>query len=273
MTTLGFVERYTFDGYDLADYATGVHAVDGVDDFPTLRGDSPPKSGLPGRTALGGLLDSREIQLSLYVSPWDPAGAVPADQRVGMRTNLDALYAILDPHRGQKLLTRRMPDATVRSASAQVRAVMEFPTKARQRLKFLVATFELADPYWYGATTTGPGSTATPASPTAFSFTNPGKVRAHRLLIDFTGPITNPRLTNLTTGAWVQFTGVVASTKHLLIDAYAFTATNDGANVEGLITQGSTVPFMDLAPGVNSMQVTASSPGGSVLVTAYPAFL
>ena len=273
MTTIALNERWTFDGLDMSSYAYHVRSVQGADDVPALRGDSVPRTGLPGRVDLGGLLDSRLVTLTMFVSPLSAAGVAPVDQRDGVLDNVDALKQTLDPHRGQKTLAQLMPDGTTRSNLARVRTLANFTKMVGGRAVVLAVTLELADPYWYGASTTGPGSVSVSASPTAFTFNNTGLIAGHRTAFDFTGPVTNPRLTNLTNGAWFEVEAVVASTKHLVVDAYAFTAVNDGTDVSGAVTQGSQYPFMELAPGNNSMQVTADATGGSLLVTHYGAFL
>lgn len=270
MTTLALPERWTFGGADLSSYATVVLMVVGADEFPSIRGDDSPLTGLHGRQSLGKLFDSRRVALTLFVSSMNAAGVDGGASQA--RTNLDALYAIF-ALRAQGALTRLMPDATTRQAQAEVVAVNSFTDTVAHHAFTLVVQFQLADPFWYGASTTGPGSQSTASSPKDFNFTPGGSFATRNLLIDFTGPQTHPRLTNTTTGAYVDVNAVVASAKHLLISPYLFTALNDGVDVIGLVTHGPTVDWLSLIPGVNALRATNTSAGGSVVVTAYPAFI
>jgi len=270
MTTIALPERWTFAGLDLSSYATLTALVTGADELPPLRGENWQRSGADGRTHVAKRLDSRKVSLALIVNAMaaDGSGSGAAQTR----TNIDALLAVLGP-RVQGTLTRLMPDGTTRSGQAECMSVQNWSEPVGKEFAALVATFEMADPYWYGASTTGPGSTSTPASPTDFTFTLAGNVRnVRRLTIDWTGPVTNPRLTNQTTGAYVNVAQAVTSGQHLIIDATAWTVLNNGVNAMPALTHGPTVALFDLAPGANSLRATAGTPGGSVLVTAYPAW-
>lgn len=269
MTTLATSEKWTFAGVDLSSYATLVASVAGADEMPPLRGDDAAKTGLTGRQYLAKLLDYRRVTLVLFVSSLSASGVDGGAAQA--RTNLDALYAVLAP-RAQAALVRTMPDASTRQAQAECVAVNNFQDPVAHHAFILSAEFRLTDPWWYGASTTGPGSTSINANPKDITFVNPGSARNHRLLIDITGSITNPRVTNQTTGAFVQFTGTVGASKHLLIDPYAFTITNDGADVIGSLSHGPTVPWLDIVPGSQVFRVTGGTTG-SIVITAWPAYL
>jgi hypothetical protein len=261
MTTILLApDRWTFGGLNLSTYAYLVRKVDGADEFPALRGEDPPFAGLPGRLSLGKLDDARRLALALYVFPMDAAGALVEPTAVRQaRVNLDALYAILG-HGGQQALVRILPDASSRTAQAEVVAVSDFTDEVSGLVLGLVADFYLADPYFYGADVVD--ERTIPATSTPVTFTHPGNVRGHRVLFDFLGPITNPRVTH-TTGIWVQYTGAVAGTKHLVIDCEAFTALKDGANVIGSITHSGAFEFFRVEPGANVLSVTGSAMDGN----------
>jgi hypothetical protein len=273
MTTILLApDRWTFGGLDLSSYAYLVRKVTGADDFPALRGEDPSFAGLPGRLSLGKLEDARRLALALYVFPKDASGALVEPTAVRQaRANLDALYAILGKG-GQQALVRVLPDATSRTAQAEVVAVSDFSDEASGLVLGLVADFWLADPYFYGADVTD--ERAIPSSPTAFTLTNPGTVRGHRVRITFTGPITNPRVTQVTTGIWVQYTGAVLSGDNLVIDCEAFTALNDGVNAIGAITHSGAYEFFRVEAGANALSVTGSAMDGNTRLetTIRPAY-
>jgi len=107
--------------------------------------------------------------------------------------------------------------------------------------------------------------------------TNAGTVPAEKMVLDFLGPISNPRLANLTLdagGAWyVEGLVTVAAGEHLLIDTGLWTATNGGLEAIGSIRHSGAFVFFRLAPGPNSLRVTATSPGGSLTITYSSAYI
>lgn len=270
MTTLALPERWTFGGVDLSSYAIIAPNVVGADEFPPIRGDDMQQTGRHGRQWLPKLYDSRRVALTLFVSSLSAAGVEGGAAQA--RTNLDTLYTVLCLG-AQATLARLMPDGSTRSADAECVAVNNFSDPAAHNAFTLTVQFQMADPLWYAASTTGPGSQSTASSPKDFNFTNAGSAPTQRLVIDFTGPQTNPRLTNQTTGGYVDLAAVVASAKHLIIDTAAYTALNDGVDVVPSLTHGPFTDWMHLVQGVNALRATNTSAGGSVLVTALPAYL
>lgn len=272
MTTLALGERWTFAGVDLSSYAIITPLVVGADELPAVRGDDFVRSGVQGRLYASKLLDSRRVALSLIVTALDASGTYGGPSRA--RTNLDALLAVLAP-RGQSALTRLMPDGTTRTAQAECIAVNNISDPAAHEVFRLTAQFQMTDPLWYGPTTTGgagAGTVNVTASPTDFTFVLGGNAKSTRLTISFVGAITHPRITNNSTGAMVDINQAVGGSKLLLIDAQAFTALNDGVDAIANLTHGPTVTLFDLIPGNNLLRVTASSPGGTVQVSALPAW-
>lgn len=274
MTTLALTEQWTFAGVDLSTYARLVRSADGADSFPDLRGDDVPVPGIRGRRPLGKVFDSRRIALALFVRDVDDAGvAVGPTEKRGARTNLDALLAVIG-RRTTASLVRTMPDGSTRTGTAEV--VSAEATKEYGGAGWiLVVDFQLADPFLYGASSATVQAIA--ASPTNFSITNVGTVAAEKIVLTFTGPITNPRLANLTLdagGAWyVEALVSVAAATTLVIDAGKWTALNAGVEAIGSIRHSGGFPFFRLDPGVNSLRVTATTPGGSLTVAYSPAFL
>jgi hypothetical protein len=272
MTTLAVApDRWSYGGLDLSSYAYLVREVSGADEFPKLRGEDAPFTGLPGRRPMGKLPDARRLALGLWVAPLTAAGTLvePTNRRQA-RKNLDELYTVLG-RRAQQALVRTLPDASSRTAMAEVVDVSGFTDSLSGELFGLVVDFALADPYLYGADVVLSG--ATPASPTDLAVTHPGTVRGGRLVLDFTGPIANPRVTNLGNGQYVEALVTVASARHLLIDVSAFTASNDGANAIGSIRHSGAYRFLELDPGAQTLRVSATTPGGSLAVTFSPPYL
>jgi len=200
--------------------------------------------------------------------------ATPLTNTRQARANLDALYAIFGD-RTPGALVRVMPDASERTATAEVVAVGDINDTFGGEALGIVVDFLLADPLFYGAAVSP--SEATASSPTNFNLTNAGSVSTHRPVLTFTGPISNPRLINLTidsgAGFYVECLVTVASGELLVIDCGAWTATNNGVNAIGSIRHSGAFEFFRLVPGVNSLRVTSTSPGGSLAIAYAPSFL
>ena len=275
MTHLPMPEAWRFKSVDLSTYATLVRRVDGVDAFPDLRGENRVVPSITGRRHAGKQHDQRRLTLALWVNSLDAGGTLtePTNARQA-RANLDALYALFGD-RVAGALVRVMPDGSERTAIAEVVAVGDIEDEFGHEGYGIVADFLLADPAFYGG-----GSYATQAiaaSPTNFSVTNAGSLATHRPIITFTGPISNPRLINLTldSGAafYVECLVTVASAALLVIDCGAWTALNDGVNAIGSIRHSGAFEFFRLVPGANSLRVTATTPGGSVRLDWSPPYL
>lgn len=266
MTTIALAERFTFAGYDLSTYAVILTAPGaGIDEFPAVRGDDAPLTGLPGRRFLTKTFESRRVGLVLAVLGTNAAGAVTTTPAQHARANLDALYAILGL-RTQGALVRLMPDGSTRTAQAEVVNVRNVSDPANHEVFILTVDFQLADPFWYIAALVDSSRAFTVGVP--FNLTQAGTAPTHKVLFVLLGTITNPRITNNTTGYYVQYTGTITTPRTVTIDGAAFTAVHSlNGNVINLITHGGGAPFMLFAPGVNSITVTGTSPSGSTLTS------
>ena len=275
MTNLAMPERWRFRGTDLSTYAVLVRKVDGVDELPDLRGENPVVPGITGRRFARKRMDQHRLTLALWVQSIDAAGArtEPTYERQ-LRANLDSLHALFSG-RTAGALVRVMPDGSERTATAEVVAVGNIDDDYAGQAIGLTVDFLLADPVFYGAPATVTQAIA--ASPTNLTVTNAGSTSTHRPVLTFTGPISNPRLTNLTIDAggafYVEALVTVASAKLLVIDCGAWTAANDGVNAIGSIRHSGAFEFFRLEPGANSLRVTSTSPGGSLSLVYAPPYL
>jgi hypothetical protein len=268
MTTLAISpDRWTFDGTDLSSYTVLVQETGDAEDLPPLRGEDLAVPNLPGRRWAAKLPDARRLSLNLYITDMNASGGrtESTDQRQA-QANLDALRLLFGKP-GQKSLVHTMPDASTRTAQAEV---VSFQVKEQitPRVAFLaVVDFALADPYLYAANVVD-AAHAINSSPHDITFTNPGTARTNRITLDFTGPISSPRVTQVTTGIYVECLVTVASGKHLIIDCAAFTATNDGVNAIGSIRHSGDFRWLIVEPGAQTLRVTSTSPGGTLTTTA-----
>jgi hypothetical protein len=267
MTTLTIrPDRWTFRGTDLSTYATLVANVDGAEDLPVLRGSNIPVPNLPGQMYAPKLPDTKRLALALHVTNMDAAGTLTAPTEVRQaQANLEALRKLFSIP-GLGALVHVLPDGSSRTAQAEaVRFQSIEPLYGRHAFGAIV-DFELADPYFYGAAVVD-AARSIAASPTDFTFTNPGEQRTNRVTFDFIGPIANPRITQQTTGIYVECLVTVASTKHLIVNCELFTATNDGVNAIASIRHSGDFRWMLLEPGAQTLRVTATTPGGTLTTT------
>lgn len=272
MTTLAIApDRWTFDGTDLSSYALILSGSLDTEDLPGLRGEDVAVPYLPGRRWAAKLPDSRRLSLALLVTDQAVGGglALP-DGRQQFQANLDGLRSVLAKP-GRRSLVHYLADGSSRTAQAECLGLQVGETFGNREGTVAVADFMLADPYFYGSPLVDAGRSIA-ASPTAFTLTHPGTARTNRIVLDFLGPISNPRLTNATNGLYVECLVAVASGKHLLIDCERFTATNDGVQAIGSVRHSGDFRWMILEPGANSISVTATSPGGSLTTTAQNPF-
>lgn len=275
MTTIAHEgERHLVDGLELTTYRYQVRTVAGLDAHPDVRGEDVPVPNLPGRRPLPRVDDARLLAYGLWITDTDEDGALAATEALRdaqYRANLELLQTTLGKRHAQATLQRILGDGTTLTATGWSLGLEELEHPVRKELKGATARFQLADPYFYAADVVD-AARAIAASPTDWTLQHPGTARGHRLLLDFTGPITNPRLTNLTTGWYVEALVTVAAGEHLLIDTRAFTATNDGDNAVGSIRHSGGFAWLAVDPGDNAMRVTATTPGGTLTTTFEPPY-
>lgn len=268
MTTLAVrPDRWTFDSVDLSSYAVLVRNMNDAEDLPGLRGEDVAVPYLPGRRFAPKLPDAKRMALALWITDTNDAGVLvePTAQRQA-QVNLDSLRTLF-ARPGRRSLVHVLPDGTSRTAMAEVVSFQVQESRGRRETFLAVVDFALADPFLYGANVVDAGRSIA-SSPTDFSITNPGTYRTNRIVLDFTGPISNPRVLQQTTGIYVECLVTVGSGLHLIIDCENFTATNDGLNAIGSIRHSGDFRWLILEPGANSLRVTATTPGGTLTTTA-----
>lgn len=158
-------------------------------------------------------------------------------------------------------------------ARVAARPTVNVDPESRYAVRDVSCDFVRLSDWFASAATTG--SQAVSATPTSFNITNGGNAICRTAVFTFTptgaGALaTNPKLFNLTTGYTQNFqyntTAIPlnATTKRLKVDCENYTVlrsidsgvtypTNDYTN---FVLPATQVACMELAPGVNSMQVT-----------------
>jgi len=104
-----------------------------------------------------------------------------------------------------------------------------------------------------------------------FVLTNTGSAPAFPV-ITLTGPLTNPYLTNLRTGAFLKFNYTIGTGDPPVVINCQTQAITQGANVKnGIQSQDST--FWDLLSGPNTIGFSAAGGSGTASVSFQPSFL
>jgi hypothetical protein len=271
-------EFWDVDGVSLNQYAWNITTLGGSrGGLPPLRGDNVQYAYRPGKDFRTKVPDSRVLTLAMWVAGVSPTTDLPAaNQRVQWNDNWRALRRLLWTPGRQVDLTRRAQYSTgleVHTAKAQLAGTMDPSMTGRTRAEFTI-DFLLADPYFYGVSST----TSVPVS-TPTTVTNAGDDVAgySNFQLVFHGPLTAPKVTNSTysPSVWVKAGSGIASGDTLTLDVESYTASraSDSANLIGTVSHSGARQWMLLAPGANTLTLTADGGSGSVDVVFRPPYV
>jgi hypothetical protein len=268
MTTIALPDRWLFGGVDLSTFAQ-VAQVSAGEGLPAPRGENYLTPSLPGRRHVPKADDQARVALALTIFGANAAGGLDigiADELGQAQANLDALRTLFGRRHLTQPLVHVLPGGTQRTGQAAVADFSSVEVQAGRALFGAIVDFELPDPYLYGVDVVD-GPRAIAVSPTDFVLTHPGSARGHRFTLDFLGPISNPRVTNLLTGVYVECFVTVAPTKHLVIDVSGFTAANDGVFAGGSIGHSGDFRWLLAEPGAQTLRVTGTGLTGATRLT------
>lgn len=256
-------EVYKIDGVSVSDLLSSVQVLDGWTAVPPMRQSDTP---VPGRVG------------DAPTNPWPGArpasvgGLIKGTSRSDMLTKLRRFMSVAY-HGGKPMtLTKTLPltASTDFTATAQARYIdgLESYVEISGNVCRVIAEFSILEAYWYGVDLidTGVKSDAT------FSIDALGEVPTHKVLVTLSGGSTTQRLTNTTTGDWVQY-GASSTATPVVLDVAAFTAAQGATNPIQYVTSGdsnASYYWMTVAPGINTFTLTG---GGSVRVAYRAAYL
>lgn len=224
--------------------------IDGLDgaDIRDARELNP---GFHGETAFDSLYGGKSITLS---------GKIRAYSLKKLRDLEQALRAALgdlqehpliihgaDPANDVMILCKNFQKPAIREVQADFNHTRAFQISLRAAAPFILSYLEHY----------APGAMA--ASPTSVVASNSGNFAA-RPRIKLVGPLTNPVITNLTTGIQMLINGTITSGQVWEINTRTSTLVDqDGDNKFSAldVTSG----WIELAPGINTIQVTATGLG------------
>lgn len=263
-------EYWEVDNTSLSRYAWGIETVGGSRwGLPPLRGENQTFAYLPGQSARPKIPDSRTIILSMFVIGIDPStDAYVSNPRVQWNDNWRALQRLFFTPTRQLTLTRRWESATggMQSGTAQAQMVgmMDPEMTGRSRATFEVELL-LADPFFYGPVIT---KTLVYNTPQVIAYAGDYETgTAKDMTLKFTGPLTNPRVTNSTptVPVWMQIGTSIAGGDSVTasLQTGRVIRASDSANLVGGLTHSGTRRWISLYGGNNTVTLTGSSGTGT----------
>jgi hypothetical protein len=273
MSVLALPDRWRFDGVDLATLAVSVRQIDAAEDGPPLRGEDVLVPNLPGKAWAPKQPDARRLALACFVGGSNASGGLDPglDELRQAQRNLDGLRELAQ-REGLRPLVHILPDGSERTAMAECVAFREATIMAARAAFAAVLDFNLPDPWFYGPPVVVSASLI--GSPTDVALDHPGTATGHKVVLDLLGPVTNPRVTVLSTGVWVEALVTVGAGEHLVIDGAAFTAAVDATSAIGSIRHSGSALWLPIPPGAQTLRVTADAvgSGASIQVTFQPPY-
>jgi hypothetical protein len=234
-------ETLTVDGLILNTLAKNIETRTGRMHIPGLR---TPNSQVPSRHGelwtKYKVYEPGTLTLSMWVLGCDDNGTVPggSSARKEFIKNRDSLIQYFTAQQSLRLLKQTMPDGSVRQAYGEVLAAIDFSAFNPLDARFGV-DFNLPYVFWEDETlqtdvaialaSEGVNGGAATAVPTWDGANAP----IEDLIIKIKGPAVNPKLIDVWSGHYFQWTGTLASTDTLTVDASAWTATVGATNVIG----------------------------------------
>ena len=255
--------------------------VDGLESLPEIRNQDDNRGYQDGMFTGRDFLGGRTITIEMYVF---------GDSTFGMQYNLDLLQRNLVPQQqGTGLLQFKLPNNAVQRIDARVRRrATSIDIDYSSGRGKAIYEFFCPDPRYYDDTLNTVDITAT-ATPTGRTYdrdydldygggantgiiTNAGWATSYPL-ITITGPATNPRVIDASTGQVILVDYVLQTTDTLVIDTDYRTVTINGVNRRAILNNSSS--WFAAPPGTSlyQFQATGTGVGTSCVVTWRNAYI
>jgi phage-related protein len=260
-----------------------IMTLDGLEDLPVIRNQDDNRGYQDGMWTGRDFLSGRTLVFVMTIR---------GDANNSMQQNLDALQAALVPQQqGTGLLQFQLPDADLQRVNARVRR-RNITINTDYSSGMATATYEFfcPDPRYYdnaeqstdlinAATTAGRTydrvytATQTPnANPFETGMSYGGGSTAANIiqndgwattypLITITGPCINPKVTNVTAGAFLLVDAAIGTEDTLVLNTDLRTVTLNGVNRRALLNNSST--WFAAPPGTSYYTFTATATDGN----------
>lgn len=256
------------DGIRLDSFAYAITSRTGWDQTPGLSGNNTKIPGRDGEVWRAKDYGTGRLVLDLFVQGTDADGSIPAGSTAEktFRANIDALLATFSKRASLLTVDKEIEDGTVRRNFAEVGAVIQPDYFDGDTVATFTVELIFPDPLWKATTVTT--STGVGALSAFAGITAP----IADAVITIAGPATNPKVTDVVSGAWIQYTGTIASGSSLVIDCAAFTAKIGSSSVIAAMTFNPGPRFFSLTPSTSLVpSVTLNS--GTLTIAAARRFI
>jgi hypothetical protein len=259
------IHPVTVDGVSLDTVAYNIEAK--TRQWPAARAADVAVPGVDGEIAsLNDDLDSTLVSLSMWVLGTDTTGAIPGGSTAmdQCRANMDTLaHLFRKTHALLDVRETSHTSGTIRQAYCKVVDAIAPDIKAGGLGRFTVS-LKVPDGLWQDVSTADWTSTPTIVSGNFYEITTlqgaTGPTNDAIILV--TGPVTNPKLTDFTTGAYVQLNQTLTGSQFWRLNMatwstrYGASLTLGSTDATGTDGQASTVfgggkaQFLRLVPSV-----------------------
>jgi hypothetical protein len=260
-----------------------IMTLDGLEDLPVIRNQDDNRGYQDGMWTGRDFLSGRTLIFVITIR---------GDANNSMQQNLDAMQAALVPQQqGTGLLQFQMPDSDLQRVNARVRRRnIQINTDYSSGMATATYEFFCPDPRYYdnaeqstdlinAATTAGRTynrvytATQTPnANPFQTGMSYGGGSTAANIiqndgwattypLITITGPCINPKVTNVTAGAFLLVDAAIGTEDTLVLNTDLRTVTLNGVNRRALLNNSST--WFAAPPGTSYYTFTATATDGN----------
>lgn len=263
MGWLTVAESLSINGTDLATLVESIQLKRGLVGLPPMRGGSYELPHREGASAGSTWAGPRVVTIGGVLYGRDGAALVPADARARYFDQIRALSAVVYAGGLDSTYTRVIPrasggDLTTVASGKYLSGLESIEDVAFHAGRFAFDLY-LYDGFWHAASDTTLSAITGSATPSIA-----GDVPTRRVTLTFSGVTATQRLTNSTTGEWVEVVG--SSGAATVLDCEAFTATRSSVSVAGLVDHNASFDtWLSLAAGSNSLALT----GGGQVVVAY----
>lgn len=289
--------RFAFNDFEFGGGNSVYQILDlnGLEDLPIIRNQDDNRGYQDGMWTGRDFLSGRTLVFTITIR---------GDQNANMQYYLNQLTTALVPQQqGTGLLQFQLPGNALQRINARVRRrSITIDTSYSSGLATATYEFFCPDPNYYNDTlkstdlVTGASLfgrtynrvyTATPsygANPYTTGMSFGGGSNAANLIVNsgwattypiitITGTCTNPRVTDVTAGAYLQVDGVIGTNDTLVLNTQLRTVTLNGVNRRALLNNAST--WFAAPPGTSYYTFTASSQDGNTtaVVTWRDAFI
>lgn len=263
------------DGVSLRGQGFGAATRTGRYSMPLKRGEN---TVIPGASGTVFFKDKPYEEGTGAISLWalgattDGSGnlVIPATfalQRAAFETNINTIMRLFT--RGHKLSVIRaaQPDGSIRRASVEWNEWSEPDVQAGGTRAEWAIAYTIPKVWWEDESATIQAATAGATLPKTLNLTSFTDMTGviDDAVFTVSGPITNPKITDSETGAWVQYTGAVPNGQSWVVDVAAMTSMVNSATVAVNTTHAGGYKYL-MIPNVfgttNTPQLVLSGSGG-----------